>query len=86
MEHRLARSSSPTTRFLHELTLWCHGVSSGACGLKPTVTLEKGKETKGTYRIDSPDPNAPITGVYVSRSALEGGAGPDRISLTVQEA
>jgi hypothetical protein len=34
--------------------------------VKPiTVTLEKSKETKGTYPFDSPDPNAAITSVYV---------------------
>ncbi len=50
-----------------------------------TVTLEKGKETKGTYRFDSPDPNAPITSIYVRKSAFEGSAVPARIVLTVQE-
>jgi hypothetical protein len=55
--------------------------------LKPiTVTLEKSKETKGTYRFDSPDPNAPITSIYVKKSAFEGAAVPKRIVLTVQEA
>ena len=54
--------------------------------MKPiTVTLNKGKETKGTYRFDSPDPNAPITSVYVRKSAFEGGAVPQRIVLTVAE-
>lgn len=37
--------------------------------MKPiTVTLDKGKETKSTFRLDSPDPNAPITSVYVRKS------------------
>jgi hypothetical protein len=54
--------------------------------VKPiTVTLEKGKETKGTYRFDSPDPNAPITSVYVRKSAFVDGAVPARIVLTVTE-
>ncbi len=54
--------------------------------LKPiTVTLEKGKETKGTYRFDSPDPNASITSIYVRKSAFDGGAVPKRIVLTVAE-
>jgi hypothetical protein len=38
--------------------------------VKPiTVTLEKSKETKGTYPFDSPDPNAAITSVYVRERA-----------------
>jgi hypothetical protein len=48
--------------------------------VKPiTVTLEKSKETKGTYPFDSPDPNAAITSVYVRESAFDGGAVPKRI-------
>lgn len=55
--------------------------------MKPlTVTLEKSKETKGTYRFDSPDPNAPVTSIYVRKSAFGGSAVPSRIVLTVQEA
>jgi hypothetical protein len=54
--------------------------------LKPiTVTLDKGKETKGTYRFDSADPNAPITSIYVRKSAFDGGVVPKRIVLTVHE-
>jgi len=55
--------------------------------VKPiSVTLEKSKETKGTYRFDSPDPNAVITSVYVRKSAFDDGAVPKRIVLTVAEA
>jgi hypothetical protein len=55
--------------------------------VKPiTVTLEKSKETKGTYRFDSPNPDAAITSVYIRKSAFEGGAVPERIVLTVAEA
>jgi hypothetical protein len=55
--------------------------------VKPiTVTLDKGKETKGTYRFDSPDPNAVITSIYVRKTAFDGGAVPTRILLTVAEA
>ncbi|HLH76787.1 MAG TPA: hypothetical protein VKV28_08280 [Candidatus Binataceae bacterium] len=55
--------------------------------MKPiTVVLDKGKETKGTYRFDSPDPNAPITSVYVRKTAFEGGAVPERIVLTAASA
>jgi hypothetical protein len=55
--------------------------------LKPiTVTLDKGKETKGTYHHDSPDPNAAITSIYVRKSAFDGDAVPKRIVLTVNEA
>ena len=51
-----------------------------------TVTLEKSKETKGTYRFDSPDPNAPITSIYVRKGAFDGGKVPARITLTAAEA
>ena len=54
--------------------------------MKPiTVTLEKSKETKGTYRFDSPDPNAAVTSIYVRKAAFDGGAVPRRIVLMVQE-
>ncbi len=56
-------------------------------GLKPiTVTLEKGKETTGTYRLDSPDSNAAITSLYVRKSAFDGETVSKRIILTVAEA
>ena len=51
-----------------------------------TVTLEKSKETKGTYRFDSPDPNAPITSIYVRKTAFDAGKVPSQITLTVAEA
>ncbi len=55
--------------------------------MKPiTVTLEKSKETKGTYRFDSPDPNAAVTNIYVRKNAFDGGTVPKRIVLTVAEA
>lgn len=55
--------------------------------MKPmSVTLEKSKETKGTYRFDSADPNAAITGIYVRKGAFDGGPVPKRIVLTVAEA
>jgi hypothetical protein len=50
------------------------------------VTLEQGKETKGTFRFDSPDPDAAVTSVYVRKSAFEGGPAPRRITLTIEEA
>jgi hypothetical protein len=54
--------------------------------VKPiSVTLEKSKDTKRTYRFDSPGPNAPITSLYVRKSAFDSGAVPKRIVLTVQE-
>jgi hypothetical protein len=54
--------------------------------LKPIkVTLDKSKETKGTYRFDSPNPDAPVTSIYVRKSAFNGGAVPNRILLTVAE-
>jgi len=54
--------------------------------LKPiSVSLEHSEETKGTYRFDSPDPNAVITSICVRKSAFDGGAVPKRIVLKVQE-
>ena len=53
--------------------------------MKPiAVTLEKSKETKGTYRFDSLDPNAAITSIYVRKSAFDVGKLPKHIVLTVQ--
>ncbi len=55
--------------------------------VKPiSVAFDKGKETKGTYRFDSPDQNAPIPSVYVRKTAFEGSAAPERIVLTVAAA
>ena len=52
--------------------------------MKPTiVTLEKGKETKGTFRFDWPDPNTPITSLCVRNSAYEGSMVPKAIVLAV---
>lgn len=34
------------------------------------VTLELVKETKGSDRFDSPDPDAAVTNVYVCKSAF----------------
>jgi hypothetical protein len=50
------------------------------------MTLDKGKETKGTYRFDAPDPNAAIASVYVGKTAFEGGSAPERIVPTVAAA
>ena len=50
-----------------------------------SVALEKSKETKGTYRFDSPDPNTLSTSAYMRKSAFDSGAVPKRIVLTVQE-
>ncbi len=49
------------------------------------VTLEQVKETKGAYRFDSPDLDAPVTNVYVRKSAFEGGAAPRWITLVIEE-
>lgn len=48
------------------------------------VTLEQVKETKGTYRFDSPDPDAPVANVYVRKSAFGGGPAPRRITLVIE--
>ena len=50
------------------------------------VTLEQVKETKGTFRFDSPDPEAVVANVYVRKSAFEDGHAPRRITLTIEEA
>jgi hypothetical protein len=69
------------------LALRCHDANNGGLFLKPvTVTLEKSKETKGTYRFESPDLNAAITSIYVRKTAFDGGAVLAPILLTVAEA
>ena len=50
------------------------------------VTLEQVKETKGTYRFDSPDPDAAVTNVYVRKSAFGDAPAPRRITLVIEEA
>lgn len=50
------------------------------------VTLEQVRETKGTSRFDSPDPETVVANVYVRKLAFEGGAAPRRITLTIEEA
>ncbi|MGC8635079.1 MAG: hypothetical protein ACP5VP_10545 [Candidatus Limnocylindrales bacterium] len=50
------------------------------------VTLEQVKETKGTFRFDSPDPDAAVANLYIRKSAFEGGPAPRRITLTIEEA
>jgi hypothetical protein len=49
------------------------------------VILEQVKETKGTFRFDSPDPEAAVPNVYIRKSAFEGGPAPRRITLTIEE-
>jgi len=49
------------------------------------VSLEQVKETKGTYRFDSPDPDAPVANVYVRKSAFGTGPAPRWITLTIEE-
>jgi len=66
------------------VALRCHGVDRGV-EVKPiTVTLDEGKEIKGTYRLDSRDPNGLVASVYVRKTAFEGRSVPERIVLTVQ--
>ncbi len=48
------------------------------------VTLEQVKETKGTYRFDSPDPDAPVANVYVRKSAFGSEPAPRRITLVIE--
>jgi hypothetical protein len=50
------------------------------------VTLEQVKETKGTYRFDSPDPDAAVANVYVRKSAFGDAPAPRRITLVIEEA
>ena len=49
------------------------------------VTLQQVKETKGTYRFDSPDPEAPVANVYVRKSAFVSGPAPRWITLAIEE-
>ena len=53
---------------------------------RAVVTLDQVKETKGTYRFDSPDPDAAVANVCIRKSAFEGGLAPRRITLTIEEA
>jgi hypothetical protein len=50
------------------------------------VTLEQVKETKGTYRFDSPDPEAAVTNVYVRKAAFGATPAPRRITLVIEAA
>ena len=50
------------------------------------VILEQVKETKGTYRFDSPDPDAAVPNVYVRKSAFGDASAPRRIALVIEEA
>ena len=50
------------------------------------VTLEQVKETKGTYRFDSPDADAAVANVYVRKSAFGDAPAPRRITLVIEEA
>jgi hypothetical protein len=50
------------------------------------VILEQVKETKGTYRFDSPDPDAAVANVYVRKSAFGDAPAPRRIALVIEDA
>lgn len=55
--------------------------------MKPIeIELIQGKETKGTYRYESGDPNAAITTLYIRKEAFSQGAAPRTIRLVVEEA
>jgi hypothetical protein len=55
--------------------------------MKPLeIQLVQGKETKGTYRYESPDPNAMITTLYIRKDAFAGKPAPQAIRLVVEDA
>lgn len=47
-----------------------------------TVSLVLNRETKNTYRFDSPDEDSVIPSLYVKKSAF-GGKAPEQITVTV---
>jgi len=48
-----------------------------------TVSLLHTKETKNTYRFDSPEDDCPIPSLYVRKSAFKGGTVPESITVVV---
>lgn len=53
-------------------------------GVEFEMTLAR--ETKGTYRYESDEEDAPVTTLYVRKSAFESAAAPDTITLTITPA
>ena len=49
-----------------------------------TVRLVQGKETKGTYRYETADPNAIVSTLYIRKSAFAGGSVPKAIVLKIE--
>jgi hypothetical protein len=48
------------------------------------VRLVQGKETKGTYRYETADPNAVVSTLYIRKSAFAGGSVPEAIVLKIE--
>ena len=70
-------------------TLRCGGTEATveeAAMKRVVVILEQVKETKGTYRFDSPDPDAAVANVYVRKSAFGDAPAPRRITLVIEDA
>lgn len=45
--------------------------------------MELARETKGTFRYESDEEDAPVTTLYVRKSAFDGAAAPQTITLTI---
>jgi hypothetical protein len=48
------------------------------------VRLAQGKETKGTFRYETDDPNAAVSTLYIRKSAFAGGSVPKAIVLKIE--
>jgi hypothetical protein len=48
------------------------------------ITLTLGKETKGTYRFETDEPEAPVSTVYVRKSAFPESKPPAKIRLILE--
>jgi cyclopropane fatty-acyl-phospholipid synthase-like methyltransferase len=47
-----------------------------------TLSMEQARETKGTFRFENDEDDAPISTLYIRKSAFSGAA-PESITVTV---
>ena len=48
-----------------------------------TVPMQLSKETKGSFRYDAVEEDAPMRDVYVRKSAFNGAGAPHKVSVTL---
>lgn len=48
------------------------------------VHLTQGKETKGTFRYETDEPDAEVTALYIRKIAFTDGSAPKAIILTIE--